>query len=161
MSPMIPASCTRCGHVWQPTGGIDVENSTGVTFSNVTTDCPACGGVARFIEGTFDVHHGAIAMKAGPQWSFDLVNQVGLALKVAIDGNLDPVPLVSKVDPVVGAELERSITGMPLDRVLALVGLLYSALATDYIQFGDNVTALRDALVTMIRFIAEHGGLPN
>jgi hypothetical protein len=117
--------------------------------------------LAQFIEGTFDVQHGAIAMKAGPQWSFDLVNQLGLALRVALDGHLDPVPLVSKVDPVIGAELERATTGMSFDRVIALIGLLYAALATDYTQVGDNATALRDAVVTLIRFIAENGTLPH
>lgn len=160
MSPLIPARCRGCGLTWQP-NAIMVENSTNTTISGSRVNCPNCGTWADLLEGTFDVQNGAVAMKSGPQWSWDLVGQLGLALKVAVDARIDPVPLVAAVDASVGQELAKATSGMSLDRVLTIVSLLYSALATDYAQVGENLNGFRDTIAALIRYIVEHGRLPG
>lgn len=125
----IPARCTRCGFTFQPRGGISISNSTDVTFSGNTTNCPRCGGVARFIDGTFDVVDEAIRMKSGPSWSWTVVETLRLGLREIQDQRPDdPVAAVEAINPRVGGLLRKATKGWTRDQIFGLIAMLLAAL---------------------------------
>lgn len=52
--PAVPVQCPSCGYVGPAPGGIEIENSTGITVSDSIGTCPRCGSPAPFISGTYD-----------------------------------------------------------------------------------------------------------
>jgi hypothetical protein len=63
LSPMNapPAICPTCG--WEgPAPGIHAVESTGITFGGGTVDCPACGGRAEIVSGTYDFVGGVVRL---------------------------------------------------------------------------------------------------
>lgn len=113
----MPAQCSRCGKRFQPQGGIYIENATNITFSNTTTSCPECGGVAYYVEGNLNVVAGAIEMVAGPEWSWDLVRRLGLALvRIRDEEPDDPEAELDEVDARLGRAVRDAIDAVQTAR---------------------------------------------
>lgn len=128
MTPLVPAQCTRCGYTWQP-NAILIENSTNITIENGQTNCPRCGAWARLLEGTFDVLDGAISMKSGPQWSWDLVESLRLGLKAIVEHPpQDPLAAVEDFAPSFGARLRGHTQGWSREQILALIAAIFAIL---------------------------------
>lgn len=58
----VPITCRRCNFRWNDgdfgPGIFGFQDASNITFSNITTNCPRCGGVASPDDGTFDVRAG-------------------------------------------------------------------------------------------------------
>lgn len=110
---LIPARCARCGHVFQPAGGINISGSSNVTMSNNVTGCPECGGVARFIDGVLDVKDEAIVLKSGPQWSADVIERLRLGLsRAAHDDIEDPDEFIRQELPEIAEPVTQAVDAM-------------------------------------------------
>ena len=129
---LIPAQCQnpKCGFMFQPQGGIEASGATNLTMSNNRTNCPKCGGAARFIDGEMNVHDGAIELLSGPAWSRDLLEELRLTLvRVVRDAPDDPIAEVESVSSVLGKRLRRNTEGWTRDQKLKLMQLILTSLS--------------------------------
>ncbi|MEX0426791.1 hypothetical protein AB3X52_04090 [Nocardioides sp. DS6] len=161
----IPARCARCGYTFQPSGGIWIEGATNVTFSNNTVNCPRCGGRAQFIDGTFDVVDGSIAMRSGPAWSWDVVESLRLTLvRIVEDQPEDPVAAVETTNPRIAGMLRRATTGWSRGEIMSLLSLLLSVLSWQGATPADIkqwMTDAEQAVVQLIEQSAQEGPPPG
>lgn len=75
--------------------------------------CPRCGQLADIVDGTFNVSDGAIELVAGPQWSVDVIEAVGLALRKIVDKlPEDPLAEVASASPEVAAQMSAAVDAM-------------------------------------------------
>lgn len=159
--PLLPARCTRCGHQFQPEGGIFVaDGSMRNTFSNNSVRCPQCGGRALFVEGELNVVDGGIEMLSGPQWSWDLVEELRLSLKRAIDTNHDPTGALESVPEVQNA-FRRATKGRGRRFKRRIAQAVLAALFADFGQAERNADTVLKGVLGLLRFVAEHGHLPG
>lgn len=184
----MPARCSKCGLVFQSTGGIVIgPGSTNVTMFGNKIDCPRCGAWANFIDGTFDVVgvpnaagvtetgslQGAIVMKSGPQWSKDVIDSLRLGLAHIVENPpANPVAAVAALDAdfaealaqAVDEGLRRSATKATSKnrRALFLKGAAFvsTLLMTDYNVGIHNVEFIAQKVGELLTFISTHGALP-
>ena len=158
MVPLMPAECTACGRRWQPANGIWIEDATQATFQgNTYSGCPDCGGSARFVDGTFDVADGAIDMISGPQWSWELVDALRLALQRTVADETDPGTAIAAVVPEVGHDFEVATRGKSREFKLGVAAFVFGLITADY----DNVVSLIRSIEIAFRYVGEHGSLPG
>ena len=63
--PLVPAFCDTCGTAFS--SGWNIENSTGIGFSNCQAGpCPACGGVGHIPDGIFNFIGSTIEILSAP-----------------------------------------------------------------------------------------------
>jgi hypothetical protein len=173
VTPALPAECTQCGHRFQPERGISIDESSNITIGQYTTRCPECHGIARGLSGTFNVKSGAIEMLEGPDWSWDLVAGLGLALRRAVTEDLpDPLAPVVRASPEFAAQVTAAVVSglqnSPVKatsknrrkltkRVLAALGGL---LMFDYENTEQNLLVIKTSVEFVLRYVAQHGAVP-
>lgn len=111
--PDVPAHCDDCGLTWEPRGAITLlPGGEGTRLIGNATRCPNCGGLARFIEGTFSVRDGMIEVLAAPDWSMQALRLLQRAAQEAEAlADTDPeaaVSLIARVSARVGAFLRHA-----------------------------------------------------
>lgn len=160
----MPALCTQCGNAFQVQGLFSVSGSIeGLVMEGNFVNCPRCGGTARFIEGEMTVQAGAITLNSGPQWSYDLILALRLALVTTIEQEpADPIAPIENVSPEIGGRLRRVTSGWSRDQKLALLAILLALLP----YFGVTPDNTQDAAANVWDSIsdlldrAEHDGSP-
>jgi hypothetical protein len=136
----MPAKCTNpaCGHIFQ-TRGFNVTGEDVVLQGNVVT-CPRCRSAARVADGHFNAVYGGIEMLAGPEWSWSLIQDLGLALRRAVETRSDdPIGEVEKVNPRFAQVLKWLTSGWDKAAILALLTLIYMILTGENADPTINV----------------------
>lgn len=98
----IPAHCDRCGTF--ESNAISVNNASTIRFVGSATNCPRCGGVARFLDGTWTERGGNIELVDGPSSSKALFLAFRQMVRQAEKGKLTPQEVQKKA-----AELDEGI----------------------------------------------------
>jgi len=133
--PNMPAFCESCGFVFA--SGFVIENSTGVTFSGVSSRCPRCGGVGKVPDGIYNVLGQVVELLAGPKSSAEQLRKLQVVLKAARAKQQEPEQ-VRKAILATAPELTGLASALPNTRVelysfitivLTLLALLVSAYA--------------------------------
>jgi hypothetical protein len=77
-----PAICPTCG--WEgPAPGIVAIESTGITFQGSSVSCPACGGTAKIVDGTYDFVGGVVRLARDADLTLADINRLRIAAKRA------------------------------------------------------------------------------
>jgi hypothetical protein len=130
-----------------------------------TTRCPKCRGVARFLEGSFDVVDGGIDLKSGPEWSWLLVEDLRLTLRRILDElPEDPIAEVEAVSPELGGLLRRATRDWTRGQIIGLIATIAAVLTWAGVAPSDITAWLSDAegrVVALIESAAEHGPPPS
>lgn len=110
--------------------------------------------MGEWLQGNFDVTDGAIQMRSGPQWSWDLVEHLRLGLQRIVDeAPSDPVAAVAEVDADLAADVDTVTAGWSRTDKLTLLGLILIVLQGDY----SNVRSIAAAVKTLLQHVADHG----
>ncbi len=120
----IPVHCARCGYRGI-SRNFSITNSTGITFSGGGERCPACGGTAAYVSGTYDFVGDTIAAFTAPgvtrqkiEAFRDLAGQVA---QNAISPE-DAARQAEKIESSFGwLILSAAARGITFDRLLAVV----------------------------------------
>ena len=133
--PNMPAFCRSCGLVF-PSSFV-IENSSGVSFSGVSSQCPRCGGVGQVPDGIYNVLGQLVQLLAGPKSSARQLRELQVALESARTKQQEPEE-VRKAILANAPELTGLASALPSTRVelysfitvvLTLLALLVSAYA--------------------------------
>jgi hypothetical protein len=157
VSPVAPARCLRCGLQFQGSG-IRIDGDVqDLTLGPNTETCPRCGGRAQIVEGVFNVQAGGFEMVSGPDWSWDLIENLRLGLRRIVDEEpADPVRELAKVDATFAKDVKQATRGLTRRQKLAVMGALWGALNTDYSTIEANV----EAVLKVLQYVASHGSVP-
>lgn len=132
----VPARCTRCGLAFTDSG-IEVSDSRDMQFSSNMTDCPNCGAPARILDGRFHVVDEGIVMLSGPQWSWDLVSELRLALRRIVEERpADPVAELAKTSPELATEVARITHFWTYDNVIKLITVICAVLGVVFAGYA-------------------------
>lgn len=127
----LPASCPRCGHVFE-SKAFSIQNGRKISFKGVSVVCPRCGGTAKAIEGTFDFIENAIRVRDAPKASVDIIGLLQLTLKEARAGNTTEsiIARLHDADPVFAEQASKIVQkgGLPA-LTLMLIFLLNTCAA--------------------------------
>ncbi|MFZ1106523.1 MAG: hypothetical protein WAN86_27290, partial [Hyphomicrobiaceae bacterium] len=80
--------CDHCGFDFQPPA-INIGGGR-ITLSNNITNCPRCGGVARFVDGTFQVENGKFRILFASTVTREMLTRLQLLVEEA---DRDPTQL--------------------------------------------------------------------
>lgn len=151
-----------------------VENSTDITIEGGGTDCPRCGGFARWMSGTFDTAGESIVLKSGPQWSRDLVEHLRLGLQQIVEERPpDPYAAFSQLDGALAEQIEEAVRrglgarGKPPSQRrrrqlwLAVAATLWSLLNTDADVIANNIEHIRESYEWIVKQVAATGRAPD
>lgn len=156
----LPGRCVRCLRPATGHGGVHLSDVVDFRASDniLKGGCSHCGGDVQLLEGRLNVVDGAFEMLSGPDWSWEVVEQLKLRLRrAAQEGNADAV---RDVDPTFANTLERATRDWPKLSRRDLFFALYLALDTDYGNWGENLGAVKAAALALIRFAVETGHPP-
>jgi hypothetical protein len=115
---------------------------TDATLYNNTQRCNRCGGLARVVEGTFDVSSaGVFTQKAGKPVDAEIFTRIGLILTEAKLENLKPHEIVEKIAPH-SSELAvrlRRVADDPQAFAVVLAALIgaFAAIAVAVVSSGS------------------------
>lgn len=174
---LIPGRCQRCGRSVADVPLIDIEGTvTNLEVGSAVqvAGCVYCGGDVQAIEGRMHVTDGAIEMVSGPQWSWDLVEALGLALKQVVERQpADPIAAVAETSPLFASQIELAV-GRALDQswkkpsrsrrrelAFATIGAILTLLNTDGQLVRHNAEEVKDAVADVLQYVAEHGEAPT
>lgn len=158
MAPAMPARCNSCGHTFQ--GGIDIGTATNLRMGQNTTSCPRCGSNAHLIEGTMNVADGAIEMLSGPQWSWDLIDELRLTLRRIVENSpAEPISPVRQIAPALARDVEtvRDARGMTTRQVIELLAEILTVL-TGVGYMVENADQIYDLMQRVASVIASRYG---
>lgn len=95
------------------------------------------------MEGRFNVTDGAINMISGPQWSWDLVEELRLTLRQIVeDPPADPIAPIAKVSPALARDLEqvRDKRNLTTREVLTLLAEILGVLGFFGVSADPEIT---------------------
>ncbi len=78
---LVPAHCDACGLDFQPRAISLGPGARNITLVGNLTNCPRCGGIARFIEGEFNVKDGKFEVLSAS----DVTREMLVRLQLLID----------------------------------------------------------------------------
>lgn len=119
----------------------------GLTLSGNRGTCPDCGGETLVIDGTFNVHGGALEVLQAPGWTLDRLRQLQDALELA--RQLAPadaqgaIRAVGDVDDAAANLLRRVLASKELLGLMAVITALAAVatiLVTLYLAGQDKIT---------------------
>lgn len=127
----LPCRCTACGYVFVPAfGGIRVAGAVSASFSgNTYAPCPLCGGVCKFLEGTFSTTAELLDAVRSREWQTDDVARVrsalATALQIARSGNdVGAIREVERADPRLGRTLWDLSGSGQVQTLIAVLGVI-------------------------------------
>ena len=170
----MPARCTHCGHQFLDNDNIVFEgDATDVVVNAAQTVCPKCGALAQYVQGRMNVQDGGFEMLSGPQWSWDLVDELRLTLKRAPkEDPANPLRPVATVDPQVADAIDHAVReGLHRSAVKntsknrkkltrGVLMALFAVLSYDYGNTEQNVLTVRSTAEAVLRYVAHHGAIP-
>lgn len=147
--------CQSCGHVSD--SGIFVHDGVdATTMSGYGGQCPACGGDAELLTGVVNVTRaGDLEMVSGPQWSWDLVRELGSTLRRVVEERpADPIAPIETVVPELGSDLRRVTAGWTAERIIALVSGILGILSFAGVDAKDSAEAMQSLMQTIAEYVA-------
>lgn len=94
----IPARCGKCNLVFR--AAIAVRNVQNMTLQGNHQQCPRCGGMAKIVEGTFDVSADSIFRQIdGKPVDAELFTRLGIILVQAKLDGAKPSEIVERIGP--------------------------------------------------------------
>jgi ribosome-associated translation inhibitor RaiA len=145
----LPSHCPKCGLIFESNVFGELSNASNITFKNIGTSCPRCGGIAQAIDGTFDFVGNAIKVKSAPPRTLAILSVLQKALEEAQQGKPEGEVLskIEQASPELASAIQATIakSGKPI-----LVVLLLSLLAT----CSTNTTLNWNQLVDQVHVYA-------
>lgn len=108
----IPAHCETCGAIFAFAGIVGLREGAQVTFSNVGTNCPKCGGTANILDGTFEKTRDALRLLSGPQFTKDVLRAFGSLIEQATRKEITTEELqkqATEADAALGAVVAEAL----------------------------------------------------
>lgn len=96
----IPAKCDRCNFVFG--SGINAVGVRNLELNDCTSSCPKCGGMAKLIDGTFDVGehaNGPFTQTGGRPVDPSLFAHIGLLLIEGQQSRESPARVIQRIEP--------------------------------------------------------------
>lgn len=93
--PNLPAFCNTCGFTFQ--SSILLENSTNISISDITVQCPRCGNMARVPDGIYDVVGNTINVLVNSNRSVSEFSRILEVLEKARNQQKKPEEILSTV----------------------------------------------------------------
>lgn len=128
------AKCSNpsCGNVSDASNLIRLQPGAQVTLRGNVTNCPACGGTARILDGEFrmsdkpeNVGREVIEILSAPKWTLDVLRDLKLLMEEVVSSEVeDPIIPLLEQDMVLGTKLRRATTGWTRDQKIALITML-------------------------------------
>lgn len=101
--------------------------------------------MGEWLQGNFDVTAGAIQMRSGPQWSWDLVEALRLNLRDILDEKPeDPIAALEARQPAFGGRLRKLTQGWTREQVLGLIAAIFAILQWADVTPGDIAGWLKE-----------------
>ena len=91
----VPAHCSRCGLDFQPRAIVIQNGASNITMAGNTTNCPHCGAMATFMEGTFSVEDDRFKILSAPSVTREMLVRLQLLLDEA-DAHPSDLDRISK-----------------------------------------------------------------
>jgi SEC-C motif len=138
--PNMPAFCSSCGLAFS--SGIVIENSTGVSLSGVTSQCPRCGGIGQVPDGIYNVLGQVVQLLAGPGSSVEHLRRLKATFEAARDTQQGTEDL-RKAVLATAPELTGLASALPTTRnelytFITVVLTLLTLLVTAYAAFKPS-----------------------
>lgn len=153
----MPAKCTRCDLVFRD-NGIVIVNSRNTTLGNNTTRCPRCNGVARIVDGNFDVTPDEeIVVNSAPEWTTEILRQLEYEfVKVMEDPGQD---VAAEVEAALPAEV-RPLWRRAASKLSESEQMRFVAWVLDMIGRGQTAYFVATGIYTVLKAVIDSGGLP-
>lgn len=147
----LPATCTNCGAVFSSAliafgrGSVTGEIST----SNVSEDCPHCGGRAQVVEGIFKVADDVITILSAPEMTKRSLEAFVAAIEKARQVKSTPAELAreaEKISPDLGRLVRDAGTKAGLWPAFLIVAMVIARSCSIDIKLDANqlIDQLRD-----------------
>ena len=154
----IPAHCTKCGHVFEPRGGIIFGGEVRhlVMKGNISR-CPKCGGAAEFIEGKFDISSDTIIPIEAPPITFAILDKIRKVVDEAKTKAATSEDLIAEIEPLSPA-LAAALRPLAKRKTTAiLIAIILLVLHQIHVNVNYNIDAKIDVneLVAQIIQAAE------
>jgi hypothetical protein len=111
----IPAYCPHCGTLFGSNAIVLGPGSSNISLRGGLTNCPNCGLMAQFIDGTFDVSQSdVLTMLSGPQFSADVLRAFSGLVERAARNEITERELqdeVKQLDPDLAAIISAKNVG--------------------------------------------------
>jgi hypothetical protein len=127
MSGSLPAHCSNCGTLFGASGAIRGAPGTRIVLEGVSTDCPNCGQMASFLDGTFEIAENAFSLLSGPSFTKRILESFAELVDRAADKQISPDELAKQsgdLDSELGEVVKNLLRGHPVAGVAALIILV-------------------------------------
>ncbi|MCM0622521.1 hypothetical protein [Nocardioides bruguierae] len=110
------------------------------------------------MSGQINVALGGVEMVAGPQWSWDLVEELRLTLRRVVETRpADPDAVVAGTSPELAEQARVATSGWSRSDKLSLYTLILVAITADY----SNVATVAAAVQALFHHVMTTGKLPG
>ncbi|AYJ48111.1 hypothetical protein [Rhodococcus sp. P1Y] len=107
----VPAWCPNCDRFVDHVGLLSASGNITVEVSNVSVECPHCGGISHVLDGTFRFSEGLVHAVTASAWTRDKLAKYQKALRWAAENYEDrpraAIRRVEKVSPETASFLRR------------------------------------------------------
>lgn len=147
-----PARCTQCGLLFEQPNLIGGTGGAQVTFSNVGTNCPRCGGLAQVLDGTYSLQDGLMELVSGPQSTVELFRTLEAVIQQSRAKGDSPEQTAAKVAeaaPWLGAlrqKLPTFANATAFVSMVAGIAQLVVALKTPSLSIDDAKLIVRETV---------------
>lgn len=142
----VPAYCPSCGLTFAPRL-INIAGSASVTLSNNFTNCPRCGGMAKFVDGTLSEKGGRLVAKNAPPLTHAILESLNRILDEARTSASSSEQLLKEIEqasPPIAAILKPLLKHRTPAFVIAIFYLMLQAL---HININLDLNKLFDQVV--------------